>query len=186
MLDVQQIDDFSKAVVALKNHQWINHQERDLIPSIFFGLRDRDELIVVPDSVMRKLVSDSGSNIVKVVETMVSTVDDIPFDFERLEIAGSITEALMKAFPLDTPKVEYDRGDFAKEVAVDPASLVERCVVLTLATSDLVGGCDVQTSIMGYKVGDGGVIEWNEPMLDAGGKGLLCEAFKGFFVKEKS
>ena len=172
----------SSALCDYKVSEWHSRGLRELPPKVTFFYRDGEEAgNTVPDSIVSQMLDALDGDPVRMLVRMRETMDVL--QRPGLDMLAVGIEALGRSHPAGV-KVQHCKGSFALEQATDPASKVFNLLTVAVATSDLVGGCDVQVASTKYRFCDGGVIEWyGETSVSSDGEGDMVDAMAGFFQK---
>tara|TARA_R110000822_G_scaffold100441_4_gene226137 strand:+ start:734 stop:1291 length:558 start_codon:yes stop_codon:yes gene_type:complete len=173
----------SSSLLDHKEGEWYSHGIRDIPPKVsIFGRSTPTEGLTIPDSIMSGL-SSSGRDLIQIIHYIGEEMYDI-WPANRPDMVAIGMESLGRKTTPGTEYIEYVKGDLAKDHATNPASDVFNVLMVAVASDDLVGGCDVQTASLEYHYCDGGLIEWEDPIVAVDSGGQLSDALSSFFQRE--
>jgi hypothetical protein len=178
MLEQEQVQEIHSELCELKAHCWDEHKQRDINPQIQIVYKSGRGWAVDENLIAAGM--NSGMTVGALLDSLLNTM---PKEMSHhLEAVYVGVDAYTNCY--DTLDSAEAKGDLKEEFSTNPASTVKESIITTIASDDRCGGCDIQTVVQTYTIGDGGVLQWDDQMnLDEAATGghvqdVLAKMFK--------
>ena len=170
--------DLLQDMIEAKEHQWYNHQERDLSPQMVL-ISKEGLAMAFPDYAWEasKIYNEGVAGAIRMIWEALGRDDG---DLALLDQVWLGTDGYCRV-EADEGPCDVKRGELAKDFATNPASTVKEALTMTIAADDLCGGVEFQTAMITYVIGDGGRIEWDDTREVEEAGGAIGDAFKRLF-----
>ena len=165
-----------------KKEQWYQYGQRDMEPHIVVVLREAGAHLIPG-------VADAASNGLRIGDIIRAIHQSMPIPLhERLESMWLGLDVLVRRSVDPSVSAQTEHGQLRQDWETNPSTDVTEALTVIVASDDLCGGCDIQQAIVPYRVGDGGVLAFDEAdygdqgEVDVGGD--IADALHELFKRE--
>ena len=159
-MDIDHIQPVIDATIKWRQHLWEDHQVRDAPPSLGFVLDGDEDFQYVPAEGWMMAGATAGPEVAPMVAALLNYVRSWQ-EFTKFREIIFIAEA----YGIETDDIDMKPENLGEDYRTNPDTKVFEQMTVTIAKDDLVGGCELASATIPYRITDGGVMRFDKQVI---------------------